>query len=158
MWEFIHFGDFGQLKVLNLSKINNIRIKFQNLILIGCWKFGGKFYLCPHAQTFSLHKVKTPFRCPWDITSVLCVCAILSPNSCIILVQTENPVWHHSRIQVLTSCSTSGHFGGFPRIALFCLGIWRSVSSCCLHSLMALSMGGGPECLSAALLPCFLAY
>ena len=58
----------------SLSKIYNIRIKFQNLILIDCWKFGGKFHSCPQAQTYSLYKVKAPFRCPWEIINVFLSC------------------------------------------------------------------------------------
>ena len=63
-WNLIHTGDLGQLKVVSLPKIDNIRVKFQNLILISCWKFGGKFCSSPHAQTFSLREVKAPLGVP----------------------------------------------------------------------------------------------
>ena len=68
------YWQFGTAQSLRLSKINNIRMKFQNLILMGCWKFLDKFHSCPHSQTFSLHKVKAPFRCPWEIINVLFSC------------------------------------------------------------------------------------
>ena len=129
-WDLIHGGDLGQLKVVSPLKTGHIRMKFQNLILIGCWKFGGKFHSCPQAQTYSLYKVKAPFRCPWEIINVFSH-AVLLP-SCTILVETEIPFWRCSRILVFASCPTSSHFGGFPRLAFFWSGIWRSFSSCCL--------------------------
>ena len=126
------------------------------LDLIGCWKFWGKFRLCPHAQTFFLHKVKASFRCPWEIINVFFSCNFFT-FFLYIWVETEIPVWCFSRIQAFTSYSTSTHIGGFPHIA-FCPGIWRNFASCCLHNWMTLSGGGSPKCLSAALLTCFLAY
>ena len=33
--ELIHTGDLRELKVVSLSKIDNIRMEFQNLILMG---------------------------------------------------------------------------------------------------------------------------
>lgn len=72
-WDLIHAGDLGQLKVVSLLKTDNIKMKYQNLILTGCWKFLGKFHSCPHVQT-SLHKVKAPFRGPWEIINVFFSC------------------------------------------------------------------------------------
>lgn len=142
-------------KLLSLLKTDNIKMKYQNLILTGCWKFLGKFRSCPHVQT-SLHKVKAPFRGPWEIIDVF-----FSWNCFIffsyILFETEISVRCFSRIRAFTSCSTSGYFGGFPHIT-FCPGIQKSFASCCLHNLVTLSGGGGRKYLSAGSVACFLAY
>ena len=157
-WGLIHVGNSGQLKVvLRLSKIDNIRMKFQNVILTGCWKIWGKFCSCPHAQTFSLHKVKAPLRCPWEIISVFFLCnpftfflyhlgwnrhpsATLPQNLGLHLMLYLQPLWR------------------FPLHCLFLSWPLKSLSSCYLYNLLTLSMGGGPKGLSAALSPCFLAY
>ena len=122
--DLIHIGDLGQLKVMSLSKNNNIRMKFQNLIIIGCWKFGGKFHLCLRAQTFSLHKVKAPFRCSWEILNVFFSCNPftfflyhLGQNRDPSLTLLQNPGLH---------LLTSTWFGSLLLIAFFCLVIWRT--------------------------------
>ena len=73
MWEFIHFGDFGQLKVLNLSKTDNMRIKFQNLILISCWKFRASFAHVLKLKPSLFIKLKHHLGVP-EISPVFCVC------------------------------------------------------------------------------------
>ena len=155
-WDLIHIGDLGQLKVVFLRLIT-LRIKFQNLILIGYWKFLRKFRSCPNAQTFSLHKVKAPLRCPWEIISVFFLCnpftfflyhlgwnrhpsATLPQNLGLHLLLYLQPLWR------------------FPLHCLFLSWPLKSLSSCYLYNLLTLSMGGGPKGLSAALSPCFLAY
>ena len=118
-WDFIYTGDLGQLKVVFLRLIT-LRIKFQNLILIGFWKFGGHFHPCSHAQIFSLHKVEIPLSVP-EKSSMLFSRAILLPTSCVTLVETDPSatLLQNSGLHLLLHLWPLWRF---PHIA-FCLGI-----------------------------------
>ena len=119
-WHPIHIGNLGQLEVLSLSEIGNIRMKFHNMILIDCWKFGGSIIhilmLKPSLFIKLRHHLGDPEKSPMFFSS-----AILLPSSCIglnrdsSLVLLQNPGFHlllHLR-----------PLWRFPLHCLLCLGI-----------------------------------
>lgn len=144
-----------ELKVVNFWRLITRQWNFKTWFS-SCCKSLGKFCPCLYAQNLSFHKVKATFRCPWEIINFSIPCCYFT----LFLYhfsQNRGPLLHCSRIQVLTSHSTIGHWRISSHCFLLCLHLKKLSFMFPLLS-DKLSLGGHTQCLLAALFPCSLKY